>query len=351
MVAPEAAGLPKGITRRKRWFRLSEFDDMDRERLWEALDEFTIEKTRRESEAGVDASTGEMAAWVSAAGSLERLARQKAVNGEVTAAWSALKAAHRELLAAYGMGELRLEAQRLAIEADDKLHGWRKTAVDRLLSDQGRLDEAGRLREAITEALTHGNGQSVEVRVRAALDDIPSTNDDTKVAHLRTQVKASRWILDEALDNTYRRLQLLQIQVRKSVQALAVMLATTIVALAFAIADGWRPDTAGHLLEDLRSFLIVVVLGALSASLSGLLSLVQRDPTQRIPDVKAQWTLIRWRPVIGAVSAIIVVAILQSGIGGVSIEPQAALIAAFVAGFAERVVSRAVATAGQAIVA
>lgn len=279
-----------------------EFDSLDNERLSEALDEFASLRSKRRPD--------EVEAWYETAEKLEQQARAHKEAGERNAAWSALKAADRELIWDFSLEELRLEVERVAFESKSKLSGWRAKTVSAVLSPEcGRLTDADELSE------------------------------------LRHRVFVSRRILDEALDNVHRKNDMLRIQVGRSALSATVLLAVASIVLALQVRAGWSPSEIGYLLGDLQSFAVVLVLGAVGASLSGLLTLARTNGASRAPDLRLRWIFLKYRPVIGAISAIVVVAILQSGVAGLSVTSEAALVASIVAGFSERLVTRSLDTA------
>jgi hypothetical protein len=322
------------------WHDLQAFDS---ERLQSAIDEFTVEKEARSS-----SSPGN---WVRAAD--DHLQHAKEHQNEMNAAWSSLKAAQRELIEAWGEMELLIEGDRVIREAVDKLHGWRLHAV----SDALAIPALERLRKATTTALDNRSSESaartplgVEESMPATLTHGPKLMSTRELAELRNRVKAARRILDEDQDNVYRRLQLLRGHLFKAGCVLAAALLLVLGVLRLVLWLGWSPSDEDVLLSDWRSFLMVMVLGALGASLSGVLTLLGRDAVQRIPDVRAQRNLVWLRPVIGSAAAVIVVGVVRSGLGGLMVDPEAAFVAAMLAGSSERLVSRAVANASAAII-
>jgi hypothetical protein len=291
------------------------FYRIDNERLEGALGQFSV---RLESLKGLDHAPSTQS-WLSQADKYCSQARTHRDTNQLNAAWSALKAAERALVGCLQTYELLIEARRVAAEANKKLEGWRREATD-----------------AIWPANT--KTQWTRERLEAGgLDD------------LRLEVMHVRRFIDDAADNMYWKQDYQRSQLRRSAQAVFIMLLTMVVVIAVVLWRGWSVNSGASLVADMRSLVVVIALGGLGASLSGLLTVSQRDLSQAIPEIRAQWMLIRYRPIIGAVSAIAVVGILQSGIGGISVEPEAAVIAAFLAGFSERLVSGAVGRASSAL--
>jgi hypothetical protein len=331
-----------------RWAWWRDLESFGRERLRAAVDEFRVEKDGRERRSpGLWAQGAEVHA-----ADAERCLQR----GEFDIGWSALKAAQRELVETYDETEALIEADRLRREAEDKLQGWRREAVRDLLSPAWqRLGDASRIRERVTSALKAlgdtGDVPDVDLRDRvlAALTDVPARDPGGELDELRTRIKAARIVLDEHQDNVYRRLRLLSRHLLWAGLLLLALLVVTVAILAILLGLGWSPAEEEGLFADAKSVVVVVMLGAVGAATSGLLTLLSPGTQLRIPDVKAQRYLVWLRPLVGAAAALIVVAILRSGLGGLSADAEAALAVAFVAGFSERLVSRAVAAASSAI--
>jgi len=127
-----------------------------------------------------------------------------------------------------------------------------------------------------------------------------------------------------------------------------VLIAVLVITAVALFAVGY-PASNGPFIADWRAVVVVMVLGALGAAVSGVLTPLAQDRSERIPDAAAQRALVWVRPFIGAGAAVIVVAILHSGIGGVSITPEASGVVALAAGFSERLVGQSVAMASSAI--
>lgn len=328
------------------WWR--DLRAFDRERLDAAIAEFAVELETREAPG----SEG----WMAAANEHLRSARSCRDEGRIDGAWTLLKAAQRETISSFSETELLVEADRIRCEAAAKLTGWRACAVEDVLSGAGhRRGDGSVLRARVMDVLDeHSSGpadgrNALEARVRAVLTGEPRREKAVELDEWRVRVKEARRIVDVHSDNVYRRLHLLRGHLRRAGIVLVLVLLASWVAVAVAPRWGWSP-TAGDVLADGPSFLLVMLLGALGASLSGVLTLLATDRHQRIPDVRAQRLLVWFRPVVGAAAAVIVVSVLLSGLAGVRVDPEAAAAVAFVAGFSEMLVSRAVAAASAAIV-
>ncbi len=255
--------------------------------------------------------------WETLANHYREIAGSFAEAGAYDEAWAAFKAADRELIHAYDTDELETEADRVRLEAANKLVEWRREFV---------------------------------------LQRIPQRVPGTPYAGVATDspawtniVKECRRVLDDALDNRYRKLGLLRYRLQWSALSLIASLLAALAAWLIAVNHGLNPSTATSLLSDWRSVLVVLSLGALGASLSGLLSIREQRVDARLPDLTEVWLLVGWRPVVGAASAFVLVLILQSGVDGLALTSAAAVVAALVAGFTERAVTSAIGSASAAI--
>lgn len=342
--APESPPNPRpaGLSRLSR-----DIEAFDRERLREAIEGFKVDERARQPSA--------QEPWVVAADSHADRARQLLEKGQIDTAWTAIKAASRELIEAYDEAELRLEADRVGREAKDKLHGWRASAVEDALSTTWRrLGDASRLRKGIARALEESEGkedQATALRrgVLAALGGVDERDKDREVADLRKRVKAARAVLDEHTDNVYRRLQLLSQHLLRAGLLMLGCLVLASVALIVVLNLGMGSSEEQDLFVDAKSVVVVLTLGAVGGATSGLLTLLRPDAQSRIPDVRAKRYLVWLRPLMGAAAALGVVVILRSGLGGLRIDSSAVFAAAFAAGFSERLVGRAVESASAAI--
>lgn len=248
------------------------------------------------------------------------------------AAWSMLRAARREMLYTATPAELGAHQLLLSAESQAKLKDWRQNAVTSILAhtDCGLTAPDGRAPTDLKQT-RQGGGLS------SNLD----------IAHGLVVAQA---IVDQEKDHRRRNLQALQRRAKYGAGALVVSLLLTVVSLWWAASANLPPVTASTaLLLAPASLFVVLAFGALGACLSGLLSLRQHDLSLRMPDLQSGLILATWRPFVGAASAVIAVAILQSGVAGLTVQAGAALVAAFVAGFSERFVARAVDSAASTI--
>lgn len=323
--------------------------ELNQERLVAAIAAFNVERDARQA-ATTDKN------WVRAAEAHAENAERFLKGSQFDAAWSALKAANRELIKTYGNCELRIEADRVYQEGAQKLSGWRAQAVEGILSaDWGRLDDATRLRTRVEGAIKADEGKgsggeaTLRARVTTALADAQPRDASKELEELLCRVSVARGILDEHEDNVHRKLALLRGHQNKAGFILAIVLVFTIGVIVATLLSGWRPADDTFMVTDWVSFPIVAVLGSLGAALSGILTFLAADTQQRIPDIRAQRHLVWLRPPIGAAAAIIVVTMLRSGVGGLDVTPRLAYAVAIAAGFSERLVSSAVAAASAAI--
>jgi hypothetical protein len=237
-------------------------------------------------------------------------AEQQRDRGRVNVAWPSLKAARRELIDTYDDATLKVAADEIRRESTEKLgDGWRKNAITTALPTSGRIAES------------------------------------TPEADLRVRVKEAARLLDEHHDNVYKKIDILRRHVMAAGIALVIFL-----GLVLAIAPETAPATdASPLIPDRPTVFATMILGALGAALSGVLAPLSSDRRERIPDASAQSYLVWVRPFVGAAAAIVVVAVLRAGVGGVTVNPDALPVAALAAGFSERLVGQSVAVATSAL--
>jgi hypothetical protein len=209
-------------------------------------------------------------------------------DGDVMGAWQHLLAAQRTLL--FVPGEDRLEAQRVAIlaEAGDKLPGWRREAVTRLLGGQGKV------------------GPEV--------------------------VAAAAQIRDEHGQNEHAKNLLLKDQLGM----LALLVFVLCAVLASAGVLGSAQQTA-----------LLLGLGFLGGAMSAVVPLSSWR-SKRIPDLTREWQFRLLRPTLGAASALGACLVLKSGLlGATSPASDAVLMCfAFAAGFSERFLTNTIAQIG-----
>jgi hypothetical protein len=306
---------------RSRWPWSSTFD---LDRLDAAIADLNVQRTTRPDDRS---------AWGHRADAYLAMANEGRADGRIDAAWAGLKAARRELIESFDTTEVELEATRLQREGTSKLKGWRLEALTALLTPV--------LAAQAVEVLDDGS----PAPPRSPGASKGSGAKSITPAEARSRVKEAARIFEDHEDNVYRKLRIFR---RHLAGAAVVLVAVLAITAATLFAIGYRPS-GDPFITDWRAVIVVMVLGALGAAVSGVLAPLARDPAERIPDAAAQSALVWVRPFIGAGAAVIVVAILHSGIGGVSITPEAAGVVALAAGFSERLVGQSVAMASSAI--
>ena len=326
------------------WRRLWRGPSQDEERLWATIDEFETEMKSRSTPN---------APWVTSAQAYLDSARTAFDERRYRWAWTSIKAARRELVDGFDSREVSIQSARLRIEAKEKLTNWRALAVDGLLDPAWTtLGGEAHLREAIATAVgplsSKPDGsqyQDLRLRIEKALSDPPPRNAAGDLTEGRRRLKEARRLFDEHEDNMWMKIDLLRRQVIGAGVVLFVLLVATFGAL-------WLPSVADLELSTLSDPVmvgIVMLLGGLGASVSGVLLPVGEDRNRKIPDLRAQYPVTWVRPLIGAAAALIVVTILRSGIGGVAIDASAVPVAALAAGFSERILGQSVAMASAAL--
>lgn len=311
MTSSQASFLPRSFRCLKTgWLNL--FRPISLRRLGNSIETFEpeldfliAEQTKKQANA-VDVS------WGAKSKQLLEAAKTALANCDAELGWRCLKAADRFTF--YGMetGELRNEAELIQAEArdDEKAASkWRRKAIANLLIDEG----SGKLKIDLTA---------------------------------RSVVRAKR-ILDEQQDNVYHKHAILRSRLR---------LLSLISAIALAVWLVWSPlsppissalkttEPAADILSARMRWVAVVMMALLGAIVSGFSSSISRDQTKtRIPAEISASTITFARISLAMVSAIVISIFLLSGIlkfGTPSLE--LFLVAAFVSGFSDRLLLRAI---------
>jgi 8-oxo-dGTP diphosphatase len=260
-------------------------------RLQAALSEWEIDLEQRLQQHPQDVA-------LVAAGELLDRARRYARDDQVDQAWRVLSASRRRRLMSAPTGELSGAAVMLRYEAAAKLTGWRKESAAALLG-------AG--------AATNGS-------------ETPTPD----------QMYMAEQIRDEHFENVYQKVYLLRAVLRVLPWVLGA-------ALLLLLAVVWLLDPATDtVLGDADQLALVCVLGAIGGSLSAQILAGQGASGQRVPEVLSTVSAMIGRPLVGAASAVLVVLVLQAGLFDQSSNDVALYAFAVVAGFAERLVTRAV---------
>ena len=249
-------------------------------------------------ELSLGSRAGSQDPWTERARSLLVKAREALAVGDAERGWVLVKAARRETLHTLDGELLEREARVIVAEAKADLKaGWRCDGVGHLLAApaQGPLP--------------------VESVIRA------------------------RQILDDHHDNVYRRIGIVTARLTWLNIWCAVILGLWIWRLP--LEPGQFADPAG---SARRFWLAILATGFLGALVSGFLSSIGSDPkASRIPAEVFGSTLVFARLFVGVASAVAVTVFLISGTFA-TLQPSygVALAAAFVAGFSDRLLLRAV---------
>lgn len=264
--------------------------------------------------------------------------------GMIGASWSSLKGADRELIGGFDLTQIQLEVDRLHAEANEKLVRWRRDAVMAELDKAWkRLGAEAVLRQSITDALAAKPATETNLRqqIEFALAVKPAKDEKAETEELRTRLMDARRVFDEHSDNVYWRIDIL----RRYVLLAGFALFMSLLAILIASLLGWGVTSNSALLAKPQDLMVVMLLGAVGASVSGVLRPLSRDADQKIPDARAQRHLTWVRPLLGGGTAVVAVSIIGSEIVGVTVSPLALPVAALLAGFSERFASQAVAMA------
>jgi|SoiMethySBSTD1v2_1073268.scaffolds.fasta_scaffold383034_2 hypothetical protein len=260
-------------------------------------------------------ATDGAACWARTARALLEQAEEALDRAQIDQGWRLLHAARRAEILALDRDELAQRAIVLRAEAE-KLRSWRQKAVHGLL----------------------GTAEKPEADVGA------------------TAVVEAATVRDEHYDNQAYKDQLLRTQMLVLVLVLVAVLTPLLWTL---ICTGGDAGQAG-----VASFGLIELFGLLGATVSGMLRASDSGPSARIPELTAAIRVTFMRILMGGASAVVVYVFFRSGLGSSlarslfsddiaqalgELQPYTTYAIAFVSGFSERFVLRAVeAVAGKA---
>ncbi|MDH4116973.1 MAG: hypothetical protein OEX04_00425 [Acidimicrobiia bacterium] len=328
----------------------------------------TVEEVQR-FDAALDATLRELERRRHAGGSdhldsvesrVESASRARA-DFQLQISWTALKSAEREMIRSFTWPELTAEAHVIRGEADEKLSGWRHASVVALLPDaaMGR-SAAPNVTQTIelslpTESADPPNGGAENEAVSsieassATLGDADGQVSADQIEDLKTRLIRAKAMVDVHTDNMYHKYRIL----RRAVIITSVSLAVVLASLAAGVASKWVPAAlapADSPLLDWQSLLMVMGLGALGAYLSSATRLSDREEKLTIPDIQVTYTLMGMRPFVGATGAVVAIVMLQSVLAdAIKVAPNAMLGIAVAAGFTERLVTKTITSAADAV--
>ena len=214
---------------------------------------------------------------------------------DVDSGWTAFNAARRRAIVEMSEPELLDAARNLAAAARSKLTGWRQDAAVEQLS--------------------------------GLLADPPS------VTH--SQVAEAAHLLDEHHDNRYRQLAVHA----RSLRFLGVIVIVLLAVFGVIVVNDLAPMAVGAL-GSAGSYIGVITLGGMGALLSVFTSRIGGPEENPIADMAKRNTGYV-RPLLGALSAVVVVLVLESGVQTViNLTGNAVYLGAVLAGFSERFLSR-----------
>lgn len=223
---------------------------------------------------------------------------------DVDSAWSALNAAKRIVLGrTTDENELRMRARALTVEAEQKLTDWRK---------------------------------------QAAATALATEDDATPTA--KSLVHAQK-LIDEHNDNRYRQMNIHARSLRFIGSLVVALLVIFGLVVGFEQVNFSGVNDAGEALpsafDSLWSYIAIVVLGAMGALLSVFISRIGGPDANAIKDLGARVSGYM-RPLLGGLSAVVVVLVLESGVQNViTLGDNGIFVGAMLAGFSERLIDRA----------
>lgn len=352
---PPARWQPGPLRRAHGWIRLR-FRSADERRLEALRTRFAGQLARREQAAHQAGRT--MGTWGEAADALLSEAEVALQRSDIDTAWSCFEEAMRMDVFAYDPTELAAARTALAAEAAEGLGSWRGEAITHILDgpDQAFGSRLAKLvpdqetREKIDTLL------SPQARDQAVIDHIAGLLKDAKVSRpadtaqaieglaaereqaRKTALYVAMGLRDEDGAEEARRLA----QLRRQLLCIGGILALTLVGLLLLAVSApigllAAPGNVGNVLWG-----YVALFGVLGGGLSTFRSISGRA-RMRLPVHLLHMLLTATRPLLGAIGALAAYVLLQSGALGFRPTTTAAvLLVAFLAGFTERLVVRAV---------
>jgi hypothetical protein len=289
--------------------------------------------------------------------------------GDIELGWQCFHCAKRLELLVLEQSEWEAAAAGIRNEAS-KLRDWRKQAIDELLDAQIFKTSGDKPDRHADGAQPTGGAQPPDIAPppcppQAPNIPVPSGPDkpprsdqvhgkDDKVGDGRSgRLFRAALLRDEHYDNAAYKDTLL----RSNSLSLAVILAGTLAALLWMGSAGYLPSTIpapdrANLTPESDSFatlLAVAVVGLLGATFSAIISATKPSGPVRVPELVSSLRVTLLRLLIGPASAIVIYFVTRSTLYSFVFtfarpEDYALLTIAFVAGFSERLVLRAVET-------
>lgn len=231
--------------------------------------------------------------------------------GYVDSAWAYVNELDRKMLTALEVETLQARLISAEEEAREKLGQWRSSAAARILrSDTGRGESKAQVTESVKEP--------------------PAAHDRTRQATLEI-LKETLFHLHSSSENLYRNIQQLRIQIGIASLSVTVLVLAILVLNQLGFFDILDPGLQNRL-----------PLGVLSGLLGGVLSVAytvaRTSPKQKIPEVKASFSVTIVRPIIGAAVALPVLGLIESGLINIPDQGRLWIMLSFcfLAGFSER---------------
>ena len=229
-------------------------------------------------------------------------------NGKTEIAWQLLRSAQRTQLKLDPKGALLFKKNALYHEADQKLKNWRKDAILDFVENGQKKDEETGEKSINREALTEAYG-----------------------------------VLHEHFSNIYTKNR----SILKQLFTLSFTAFGALLAFLFII---WKNNMILDLpitsVLTMPTTFSVLLFGTMGACLSAIFSLAGGVKGIKIPKLQVNLWITLTRPVIGAISALVIFIFIISGIlfPNQNLNTAGILSISFVAGFSERLIIRAVET-------
>lgn len=261
--------------------------------------ELTVERAKL---ARMRASATKDEPWAETADGLLMNCEDQARDGDLDAGWKFLHGARQEMVKGMTSDELDAEIVVVSSEAEAKLSSWRKTAAGALLS---------------------------------------GPHDGSPIEKRRTDLSAALRTRDEHSENVYFRNRLIRRQMLTVAICMFVLVSAFLTTIRCSLGLPTVPST--HEFMRLDVLVAAMSLGGIGACLSALITFASSTPEIRIPEHLANVAVTLTRPLIGSISGLVAMLLLQAGVvefGGVS------LLVPLAFGFSERLVVGALGSLG-----
>jgi 8-oxo-dGTP pyrophosphatase MutT (NUDIX family) len=276
--------------------------------------------------------------------------------------WQSISAMERLLIETYDWNEIEARKKSLSAESSSsKLSEWRKNAMKELLSSMpskpGNDSSSGakkKLCESLMELRSESNmnlpGNCLEKLFHAVPEEPKNdTIDASRLDEARKKLKEALLILHAQFDNTYFKMDTRRENIVRILWVCIVI--TGIVDVAAPLADYYA--VSDDLFPSLSMIFLVQLFGILGAAFSVANFFANKKITGNIPEEISGSNITLIRPIIGAVSGLVIYLFFLSGMVSILKVDRdnniAMIVFAFISGFSERLVIKVAEATGEKV--